>query len=83
MTQNKDHLLELCRPFLLDLSTAIIESLKFPNEPLYETVEKLEGKTRLQLRDYDNISDLTEIDKIRVLSAIATWMEQSQRPNQP
>ncbi|MBD2491128.1 hypothetical protein [Aulosira sp. FACHB-615] len=82
MTQNKDHLLELCRPYLLDLSTAIIESLKFPNEPLYEIREKT-GESRLKTQDYDHIEDLTEIDKIRVLSAIATWMEQGERPNQP
>lgn len=81
MTNNKDPLLELCKPFLLDLSAAIIETLKFPEEPIYETAEKLESTSRLKTRDYDNISDLTEIQKIQVLSKINAWMLEGDRPN--
>ncbi|MBE9208828.1 hypothetical protein IQ244_20235 [Nostoc sp. LEGE 06077] len=78
MNSNQDHLLELCRRYLLDLVSALSESLKYPGEPLSELLEGTEN--RLEVEDYEKLYKLTEIEKVRVLAEIATWMEQGERP---
>lgn len=79
MTQSKDDLLELCKPFLLDLAAALFTTIQYPDKPMSEPMDKLH---RLKTSDYDNINDLSETRKIGVLHEILNWLKNDQPNNQ-
>jgi hypothetical protein len=78
MTQTKDPLLEICKPYLLDVISAVNESLKYPDDSLHELME---GKNvRLRTEEYAVINKLTPTGKIKLLSEISTWLLEGEIP---
>lgn len=82
MTQDKqDLLLELCKPYLFDLSSLMAESLKRDNERLSAL---LEGRIHpFSAETRDRLAQLSYCEKASVLYEIALWIDSAANKQQP
>ncbi len=78
---NNTLLLELCKPYLLDLLTALIESLKHPNEPMYELLEGVD--TKIHIETFTKIDSLTEQQISELLIEIGSLLRANNQESQP
>lgn len=75
--QESDLLLQLCKPYLLNLSSLIVESLKFPGgEQIFQDLKEFQEK-----QDYSFSSEILEIidnlsysERASLLQEIVTWI---------
>ncbi|MDF5736790.1 MULTISPECIES: hypothetical protein [unclassified Nostoc] len=82
MTQDKqDLLLELCKPYLLDLSSLIAESLKHDDEPISEILEDRTSAFSAETRH--RLSQLSYRERTSVLYEIALWIDSAANKQQP
>lgn len=78
---NKDYLLELCKPYLLDLVLALAKSLKYPDEPMQEL---LEGETHQLGSDlFLKIHSFSKELKLKLLYDITFWIHSSSDNQKP
>lgn len=72
--KSEDLLFELCKPYLLSLSSLITESLRYPDEPASDLADD-EKYPHFHAEVLSKISSLTYADKARVLLELTTWID--------
>ena len=70
-------LLELCKPYFLELMKLLIESIKYPDEPASELAEGTGHISHFSAEVLKLVSSLEYRQKTSVLHEIANWIDTS------